>query len=158
VLDADRIEQVCERDSNVGNIDLVIADAYVVIGIAVDGKDLDIGRLVACLVALARSSNRGPETGKAGAEDEDAGHGVQLSLCDVAGAVETRTTAKAPAISSIKSLVGQISNVAENPLSSPFAKNIVLLAFVKICSIAAIPPRHEGRARRHERGAGCDGR
>jgi hypothetical protein len=45
-----------------------------VIGIAVDDQDLDLGGSLAWLVALARRADRGPQAGKAGAEDENARH------------------------------------------------------------------------------------
>jgi hypothetical protein len=43
-------------------------------------------------------------------------------------------------------------------LSSPPAKNIIVPNFVKSCSYVHVPPRQEGRTRRHDREAGCDGR
>jgi hypothetical protein len=36
--------------------------------------------------------------------------------------------------------------------------NISLSGKQKLCSVHAVPPRQEGRTRRHERGAGCGGR
>ena len=43
-------------------------------------------------------------------------------------------------------------------LSSPFAKNNLLPFFRNSCFLPGVSPRQEGRTRRHEREAGCDGR
>jgi hypothetical protein len=43
-------------------------------------------------------------------------------------------------------------------LSRPYVKNIYVPIFVKLWFSGVVPPRQEGRTRRHDRGAGCDGR
>jgi len=43
-------------------------------------------------------------------------------------------------------------------LSSPFAKNNLLPFCRNSCFLPGVSPRQEGRTRRHEREAGCDGR
>jgi hypothetical protein len=45
-----------------------------------------------------------------------------------------------------------------NSLSSPLRENISLFQKPKSVVVFAVPPRQEGRTRRHERGVGCGGR
>ena len=74
MLHADGIEQLCQRNDDVIELDLVIADADVVIRIAVDHEDLGIAGVSANFLALARRAERGPQARKAGAENENARH------------------------------------------------------------------------------------
>jgi hypothetical protein len=50
------------------------------------------------------------------------------------------------------------TNEVREFLSSPSAKNNSLPFFRNSCFLPGVSPRQEGRTRRHEREAGCDGR
>ena len=77
----DRIKQTGKRNRGVAQIDLVIANADVVIGVAVEYEDLDLGGTRTNLVPLARRADRGPQPGKSGPKDENARHAVlRLSM------------------------------------------------------------------------------
>jgi hypothetical protein len=67
VLDADRIQQFGKRDRGLAEVDLIIADADVVIGIAVDDEDFGVAGRSADLFTLARGADGRPQAGKAGA-------------------------------------------------------------------------------------------
>ena len=58
--DADRIEQLRQRQCDLAEVGLVIAHADVVIGIAIDDTDLDVTAGRADLVALARGADGRP--------------------------------------------------------------------------------------------------
>ena len=60
VIDADRVEQFGERNGRVAQVDLVIANADVVIRVAIDDDDLDISGAGADLVTLACRPDGGP--------------------------------------------------------------------------------------------------
>lgn len=72
--DADRIKQLRKRQRNLAEVDLVIAHADVVIGIAVDNVDLDVAAGRTHLVAHARGSDGRPQACKSGAEHDDTRH------------------------------------------------------------------------------------
>ncbi len=60
VRDTDRIEQLRKRQRDLAEIDLVIAHADVVVGIAVDDADLDVAARRTNLVAHARGADGRP--------------------------------------------------------------------------------------------------
>src|SRR4051812_7770368 len=74
MADTNRIEQLGKRKCDLAEIDLVIADADVVIGIAVDDVDLDVTGAGADLVALACGTDGRPQACKPGAEHDDTRH------------------------------------------------------------------------------------
>ncbi|MGY3361422.1 hypothetical protein ACVWZK_008085 [Bradyrhizobium sp. GM0.4] len=74
VTDADRIEQLRQRKRDLAEIGLVIADADVVVGIAIDDTDLDVTAGRADLLALACGTDGRPQTCKPGAEHDDTRH------------------------------------------------------------------------------------
>ena len=80
LIDADRVEQFGERNGRVAQIDLVIANADVVIGVAIDDDDLDIGGAGADLVTLACGPDGGPQAGESRSEDDNARHACFSAL------------------------------------------------------------------------------
>src|SRR5262249_13028080 len=80
MLDPDRVEQPGKRDRRLAEIDLVIANADVVIRIAIDDENVDVGRTSADLGALARSTDRSPQAGKAGTEHKNPRHAAAPDL------------------------------------------------------------------------------
>ena len=60
MVDADRIEHLAERDSDLAKVDLVIPDSNVVIGVTVDNQNLDLAWEGADLVKFARRADGGP--------------------------------------------------------------------------------------------------
>ena len=75
-VDADRIEHLAERDSDIAEIELVIPDPDIVIGIAADDQNLDLARDGTDFVELTRGANGGPKARESGTEYEDARHFV----------------------------------------------------------------------------------
>src|SRR5262245_512492 len=69
-----RIEHLAEGDRDVAEIDLVIADTNVVIGVAVDEQDLYFATVCADLVKFASCADSGPQTCKSATEHEDTRH------------------------------------------------------------------------------------
>src|SRR5215510_3334631 len=69
-----RIKHLAERDRDIAEIDLVIANTNVVIGVAVDDQYLNFAGGSADLVELASSANSRPQTCESGTEHEDASH------------------------------------------------------------------------------------
>src|SRR6516164_505253 len=69
-----RIEHLAERDCDVAEIDLVIADTDIVIGVAVDDQYLNFPGGGADLVELASSTDSCPQTREPTTEHEDARH------------------------------------------------------------------------------------
>jgi len=69
-----RIEHFAERDRDVAEVELVIPDTNVVIGVAVDDQYLNFAGESADLVELASSANSRPQTCESGTEHEDASH------------------------------------------------------------------------------------
>ena len=57
---ANGVKQLCQWDRGLAEIDFVIADTDVVIGIAIDDDDLDVRRPRADLLALPGGADRGP--------------------------------------------------------------------------------------------------
>jgi hypothetical protein len=74
MADADRIEHLGERDSDVGDVDLVIPDPDVVIRVTVDNQYLDRACDGADLVKFARRADRSPQPGESSTEHKDACH------------------------------------------------------------------------------------
>ena len=82
VAHADGIKQLCQRDDGLAEIDFVIADADVVVGVAVDDENLDIARPRANLLAFARGADRRPQPRKAGPEDKNTRHVRSASVIE----------------------------------------------------------------------------
>jgi len=74
VLHPDGIEQLCKRNRRLAKLDLVIAHADVVIGMAIDDENFDVPCPCADPVAFARGAERGPEPGKTGTEHKNTRH------------------------------------------------------------------------------------
>ena len=74
-----RIEHLAERNRDIAEIDLVIPNTNVVIGVAVDDQYFNFAGANADLVELPSSANSGPQTCESGTEYEDACHLVDLS-------------------------------------------------------------------------------
>src|SRR4051812_37324419 len=72
VADARRIEQLLQRDSAWGEVGLVVADPDVVIRLRADDDDIDLALSCAQFVEPSGSAKRGPQTGEAGPENENA--------------------------------------------------------------------------------------
>ena len=76
MVDADRVEHLAERDSGPAEVDLVVSDSDVVIGVPVDNQNLDLPGGDADLVEFARRADGCPEPGESGSEHKDACHFV----------------------------------------------------------------------------------
>src|SRR5689334_8172845 len=71
---SNRIEYLAERDRDVAEVDLVIANANVVIGVSVDDQYLNLAGGGANLLELASSTDSCPQTCESTTEYEDARH------------------------------------------------------------------------------------
>src|SRR5580700_1389687 len=74
MVDADRVEHLAEWDSGLAEVDLVVSDSDVVIGVPVDNENLDLPGEDADLVEFARRADGCPEPGESGSEHKDACH------------------------------------------------------------------------------------
>src|SRR6516164_9471637 len=80
MMDANRIEQPCKWNSNVAEVNLIIADTDVVIGVAVDDEDFGCGARHPKLVKLTCGADGCPQACKSRAEDKYASHPLSSSL------------------------------------------------------------------------------
>src|SRR5580658_4182785 len=74
MLDADRVEHLAKRDGGLAEVDFVVSDSDVVIGVSVDNENLDLAGEDADVVEFARRADGCPEPGKSGSEHKDARH------------------------------------------------------------------------------------
>jgi hypothetical protein len=68
---ADRVEQPGKRESDVAQVNLIVANADVVIAVTVDDEDF---RRLAELIKLSGGANGGPQASETGTKDEYARH------------------------------------------------------------------------------------
>ena len=74
MVDADRIENLGQRNGDVAEVRFVVTHADAVIGIAVDDQDLDLSPRNAKFGKLARRAHRGPQTCETRTEHKNARH------------------------------------------------------------------------------------
>ena len=74
MIDANRVEHFGKRYCRLADVDLVIANPDVVVGVAVDDEYFEIGRRRTDFVALARSPKGGPEPCESSTENDNARH------------------------------------------------------------------------------------
>jgi hypothetical protein len=74
VIDPNRVKQFDKRDGRIANVDLIVAYPDVVVGVAVDDKYFDIRCRRTDFVALASSTEGGPEPSESRTKDNNARH------------------------------------------------------------------------------------
>jgi len=74
VIDPNRVKQFDERYGRIADVDLIVADPDVVVGVAIDDEYFDICCRRTDFVALARSTERGPEPSESRTKHNNARH------------------------------------------------------------------------------------
>jgi hypothetical protein len=74
VIDPSRVKQFDKRYGRIANVDLIVAYPDVVVGVAIDDEYFDIRCRRTDFVALARSTEGGPEPCESRTKDNNARH------------------------------------------------------------------------------------
>jgi hypothetical protein len=79
VIDPDRVKQFDKRYGRIADVDLIVAYPDVVVGVAIDDEYFNVGCRRTDFIALARSTEGGPEPCESRTKDNDARHVIFLN-------------------------------------------------------------------------------